>query len=92
MSYFFSLCGKVYPIQIPALILLFFNIFIIPSVYKILVNILTMVYDINIIQPKANFRVKAYFEEGFMYTIGQVAAMFGIPVSTLRYYDKESFP
>lgn len=26
-----------------------------------------------------------------MYTIGQVAAMFGIPVSTLRYYDKEGF-
>ena len=24
-----------------------------------------------------------------MYTIGQVAEMFGVPVSTLRYYDKE---
>ncbi len=24
-----------------------------------------------------------------MYTIGQVAEMFGLPVSTLRYYDKE---
>ncbi len=28
-----------------------------------------------------------------MYTIGQVAAMFNLPVSTLRYYDKEGlFP
>ena len=28
-----------------------------------------------------------------MYTIGQVAEMFGVPVSTLRYYDKEGlFP
>ena len=28
-----------------------------------------------------------------MYTIGQVAEMFGIPISTLRYYDKEGlFP
>ena len=24
-----------------------------------------------------------------MYTIGQVSAMFDLPVSTLRYYDKE---
>ena len=28
-----------------------------------------------------------------MYTIGQVSRMFGLPVSTLRYYDKEGlFP
>ena len=28
-----------------------------------------------------------------MYTIGQVAAMFQLPISTLRYYDKEGlFP
>lgn len=28
-----------------------------------------------------------------MYTIGQVSEMFGLPVSTLRYYDKEGlFP
>lgn len=26
-----------------------------------------------------------------MYTIGQVAEMFNLPVSTLRYYDKEGF-
>ena len=26
-----------------------------------------------------------------MFTIGQVSEMFGIPVSTLRYYDKEGF-
>ncbi len=26
-----------------------------------------------------------------MYTIGQVSEMFGLPVSTLRYYDKEGF-
>ena len=29
----------------------------------------------------------------FMYTIGQVSEMFNIPVSTLRYYDREGlFP
>ena len=28
-----------------------------------------------------------------MYTIGQVAEMFGLPTSTLRYYDKQGlFP
>lgn len=28
-----------------------------------------------------------------MYTIGQVSEMFGLPVSTIRYYDKEGlFP
>ena len=28
-----------------------------------------------------------------MYTIGQVSKMFGLPISTLRYYDKEGlFP
>ena len=28
-----------------------------------------------------------------MYTIGQISEMFGLPVSTLRYYDKEGlFP
>ena len=28
-----------------------------------------------------------------MYSIGQVSEMFGLPVSTLRYYDKEGlFP
>ena len=26
-----------------------------------------------------------------MYTIGQVSAMFNLPISTLRYYDKEGF-
>jgi len=26
-----------------------------------------------------------------MYTIGQVSGMFGLPISTLRYYDKEGF-
>ena len=24
-----------------------------------------------------------------MYTIGQVSEMFGLPISTLRYYDKQ---
>ena len=29
----------------------------------------------------------------FLYTIGQIAEMFGLPISTLRYYDKEGlFP
>lgn len=28
-----------------------------------------------------------------MYTIGQVSEMFGLPISTLRYYDKQGlFP
>ena len=28
-----------------------------------------------------------------MYTIGQISEMFGLPISTLRYYDKEGlFP
>ena len=26
-----------------------------------------------------------------MYTIGQVSTMFDLPISTLRYYDKEGF-
>ena len=26
-----------------------------------------------------------------MYTIGQVSEMFNLPISTLRYYDKEGF-
>ena len=26
-----------------------------------------------------------------MYTLGQVSAMFNLPVSTFRYYDKEGF-
>ena len=26
-----------------------------------------------------------------MYTIGQVSKMFNLPISTLRYYDKEGF-
>ena len=26
-----------------------------------------------------------------MYTIGQVSQIFNIPISTLRYYDKEGF-
>ena len=40
-------------------------------------------------------RMNTFYEkEGAdMYTIGQVAEMFGVPVSTLRYYDKEGlFP
>ena len=28
-------------------------------------------------------------EETNMYTIGQVSEMFSLPISTLRYYDKE---
>lgn len=32
-------------------------------------------------------------EETHMYTIGQVSEMFSLPISTLRYYDKEGlFP
>lgn len=41
--------------------------------------------------PKPNFRS---IERGtYMYTIGQVSEMFDLPISTLRYYDKEGlFP
>ena len=34
-----------------------------------------------------------FLKDNLMYTIGQVAQMFNLPVSTLRYYDKEGlFP
>ena len=34
-----------------------------------------------------------FFVEVFMYSIGQVSEMFGLPISTLRYYDKQGlFP
>ena len=48
-----------------------------------------------IITPKPNFksRVFLFFGGKNMYTIGQVSEMFDLPVSTLRYYDKEGlFP
>ena len=44
---------------------------------------------------KLGFRSRPFrmFRSDFMYTIGQVSQMCGIPVSTLRYYDKEGlFP
>lgn len=46
------------------------------------------------IQPKPNFRSRAFLNKGEkMYTIGQVSKIFNIPISTLRYYDKEGlFP
>ena len=38
-------------------------------------------------------RVFLFFWREKMYTIGQVSEMFDLPVSTLRYYDKEGlFP
>lgn len=38
-------------------------------------------------------RVFLFFGGKNMYTIGQVSEMFDLPVSTLRYYDKEGlFP
>lgn len=56
-------------------------------------------FDKMIIIPKPNFRSSPYFkifknlEKKSMYTIGQVSEMFGLPISTLRYYDKEGlFP
>lgn len=45
--------------------------------------------------PKPNFRSSITLKklEDYMYTIGQVSKMFGLPISTLRYYDKEGlFP
>lgn len=47
------------------------------------------------ITPKPNFksRVFCFFGGKIMFTIGQVSEMFDLPVSTLRYYDKEGlFP
>lgn len=48
-----------------------------------------------ILTDKLGFRSRPFrmFRGDFMYTIGQVSQMCGIPVSTLRYYDKEGlFP
>ena len=49
-----------------------------------------------IITPKPNFKSRAFyffFGGKNIYTIGQVSKMFDLPVSTLRYYDKEGlFP
>ena len=48
-----------------------------------------------VLTDKLGFRSRAFrmFRSDFMYTIGQVSQMCGIPVSTLRYYDKEGlFP
>ena len=49
-----------------------------------------------IITPKPNFKSIVflfYFGGIIMFTIGQVSEMFDLPVSTLRYYDKEGlFP
>ena len=52
------------------------------------------------IVPKPDFRSSVIFEiflshfgGSSMYTIGQVSERFGLPISTLRYYDKEGlFP
>lgn len=45
-------------------------------------------YHLNLTLGQVLFLLK----EGIsMYTIGQVSEMFGLPISTLRYYDKEGF-
>ena len=48
------------------------------------------------INVKVNFKSSVIYKNmrgNFMYTIGQVSEMFNIPVSTLRYYDREGlFP
>ena len=46
------------------------------------------------IEPKLDFRSILFYQRRFpMYTIGQVSKMFHLPISTLRYYDKEGlFP
>ena len=51
------------------------------------------------IVPKPNFRSSITFRffssfgGSSLYTIGQVSELFGLPISTLRYYDKEGlFP
>lgn len=47
------------------------------------------------ITPKPNFKSRFFYFFGgkIMFTIGQVSEMFDLPVSTLRYYDKEGlFP
>ena len=51
---------------------------------------------ILIVMPEPDFRSRYFlkiFGRKFMYSIGQVAEMFGLPISTLRYYDKQGlFP
>ncbi len=37
------------------------------------------------------FFILYLFGGGYMYNIGEVSEKYGIPVSTLRYYDKEVF-
>lgn len=47
---------------------------------------------IMILIPKPNFRSIDNWRK-FMYTIGQISEMFNLPISTLRFYDKEGlFP
>ena len=57
-----------------------------------------MLFGELITKPRLHFRLRflqIVIEGGIimMYTIGQVSQMFDIPISTLRYYDKEGlFP
>jgi transcriptional regulator, merR family len=55
-----------------------------------------ILYGILMVSPKVGFRSRCFlkiFGGKFMYSIGQVAEMFGLPISTLRYYDKQGlFP
>ena len=47
-------------------------------------------YDKLIVIPKLNFRSRGGMN---MYSIGEISKMFDLPISTLRYYDKEGlFP
>ena len=49
-----------------------------------------LLYNEVIVIPKPNFRSILFWKDLKMYTIGQVSEMFSIPVSTLRYYDRDA--
>lgn len=55
----------------------------IPGIYLIM----KLSYNLNLTLGQELFRKGKYS----MYTIGQVSEMYNLPISTLRYYDKEGF-
>lgn len=69
---------------------LYFSLFLLAVIF--LEYYWNISYNDLIIQPKPNFRSRTFFEgRCIMYTIGQVSEMYNLPISTLRYYDKEGF-
>ena len=70
-----------------------FNIFFIISIYSLPPTIELNIHEFYVtfnITPKLNFRSRGGMN---MYSIGEISKMFQLPISTLRYYDKEGlFP